>query len=49
MSRFEETRSLVEEVFQYSTASEIESHVRKWMAKRFPEEYALDYEKELKA
>ena len=48
-ARVEDTRSLVEEVFQYSTASEIESHVRKWMTKRFPEEYALDYEKELKA
>jgi phosphotransferase system enzyme I (PtsI) len=36
MARFEETRSLVEELFQFSTASEIESYVRNWMAERFP-------------
>jgi phosphotransferase system enzyme I (PtsI) len=39
MSRFEETQSLVGEVFQFKTASEVESHVRNWMAKRFPEDF----------
>jgi phosphotransferase system enzyme I (PtsI) len=39
MSRFEETRSLVEQLFQFSTASEIEGYVRNWMAKRFPEDF----------
>lgn len=37
MSKFEETRLLVEQLFQFSTASEIECFVRNWMAKRFPE------------
>jgi phosphotransferase system enzyme I (PtsI) len=35
MARFEETRSLVEELFQFPTASEIASYVRNWMAERF--------------
>jgi phosphotransferase system enzyme I (PtsI) len=39
MSRFEETRSLVEKIFQFKTASEIESYVRNWMAERFPEDF----------
>jgi phosphotransferase system enzyme I (PtsI) len=39
MSRFEETQALVEEVFQFKTASEIECHVRNWMADRFPEDF----------
>ncbi len=39
MSRFEETRSLVEQLFQFSTVSEIERFVRNWMAKRFPEDF----------
>jgi len=38
MSRFDETRSLVEELFQFSTAPEIEHHLQSWMAKRFPPE-----------
>jgi phosphotransferase system enzyme I (PtsI) len=37
-SRFEETRSLVEQLFQFPTASEIECFVRNWMAERFPED-----------
>jgi len=41
MSRFEETQALAEEVSQCSTASEIEGHVRRWMAERFPEEVPL--------
>jgi len=39
MSRFEETRSLVEKIFQFKTASEIESYVRNWMAERFQEDF----------
>jgi phosphotransferase system enzyme I (PtsI) len=38
MSRFEESRSLVEQLFQFPTASEIERFVREWMAERFPED-----------
>jgi len=37
--RFEETRSLVEELFQFQTASEIERHVRKWMNERLPKDF----------
>ncbi|MGZ3493082.1 MAG: phosphoenolpyruvate--protein phosphotransferase [Thermodesulfobacteriota bacterium] len=43
MSRFEETRSLVEQLFQFPTSSEIEHFVRNWMAKRFPEDFIKDY------
>jgi phosphotransferase system enzyme I (PtsI) len=39
MARFEETRSLVEELFQFPTASEIECYVRNWMAERFPGDF----------
>ncbi|HMK76691.1 MAG TPA: phosphoenolpyruvate--protein phosphotransferase [Thermodesulfobacteriota bacterium] len=49
MSRFEETRSLVEQLFQFPTASEIERFVRNWMAKRFPEEVIESYPEEIKA
>ncbi len=46
MSRFEESRSLVEQLFQFPTASEIECFVRKWIAKRFPEDFTeFDTEK----
>ncbi len=48
MSRFEETRSLVEELFQFSTASEIEDHVRNWMAERLPEDFIQRHTKGLK-
>jgi hypothetical protein len=44
MARFEETRSLVEQLFQLPTASEIECFVRNWMAKRFPEDFIECYE-----
>ena len=47
MSRFEETRSLVEELFKFSTASEIESRVRKWMVERFPEDFIQGHTEEL--
>jgi phosphotransferase system enzyme I (PtsI) len=49
MSRFEETRILAEQLFQFSTASEIECHVRNWMAERFPENFIECYTEELKA
>ena len=49
MSRFEETRSLVEQLLQFSTASEIERFVRNWMVKRFPEEVIESYPEEMKA
>ena len=39
MARFEETRSLVVQLFQFATASEIECFVRNWMVKRFPEDF----------
>jgi phosphotransferase system enzyme I (PtsI) len=46
MSRFEESRSLVEQLFQFATASEIEGFVQKWIAKRFPEDFTeFDTEK----
>jgi phosphotransferase system enzyme I (PtsI) len=49
MSRFEETRSLVEELFQFSTTPEIERFLRNWMAKRFPEDVIECYPEEIKA
>ncbi len=39
MLRFEETRSLVEELFWFQTASEIERHVRKWISERLPKDF----------
>jgi phosphotransferase system enzyme I (PtsI) len=47
MSSFEESRLLVEELFQFSTASEIESHVRKWTVERFPEDFTQSHTEEL--
>jgi phosphotransferase system enzyme I (PtsI) len=47
-SRFEETRSLVEQLFQFPTASEIECFVRNWMAERFPEDLIEYYPEEIK-
>jgi phosphoenolpyruvate-protein phosphotransferase (PTS system enzyme I) len=38
MSRFEETRFLVEKIFQFKTALEIESYLRHWMTERFVED-----------
>ena len=34
-----ETRELVKQLFNYSTALEIRTHVLKWMKERFPEDY----------
>jgi phosphotransferase system enzyme I (PtsI) len=47
-SRFEETRSLVEQLFRFPTASEIECFVRNWMAERFPEDFVESYPEEIK-
>ena len=49
MSRFEETQNLVEQIFQFSTASEIEGHVRNWMAERFPEDFIQVYIEDMKS
>jgi phosphotransferase system enzyme I (PtsI) len=49
MSRFEESRSLVEQLFQFATASEIECFVQKWIAERFPEDFSEFDTKEAKA
>ena len=48
MSRFEESRALADRVFQFSTAVEIERHVRTWMAERFPGDYVQPHRKELR-
>jgi phosphotransferase system enzyme I (PtsI) len=39
MSRFEEAVGLVEHIFQFSTASEIESYVRNWMVDHYPKDF----------
>jgi hypothetical protein len=38
----------VERIFQLATASEIERHVREWMADRLPEDYIESYIEEMK-
>jgi phosphotransferase system enzyme I (PtsI) len=43
MSKFEETQDLVEQIFQFPTAPEIEGYVRNWMAQRFPEDFIQVY------
>jgi len=48
MSRFEETLTLVEKIFQFSTASEIESYVRHWMAERYPKDFLKGYREDKK-
>ena len=48
MSKFEETQTLVERIFQLATASEIERHVRDWMAERLPEDFVESYIEEIK-
>jgi phosphotransferase system enzyme I (PtsI) len=49
LSRFEETRKLVDRLFQFTTASEIECFVRNWMAKRFPDHFIECYPEPIKA
>jgi phosphotransferase system enzyme I (PtsI) len=48
MSKFEEARSLVEQLFQFPTASEIECFLRNWMAKRFLGDFIECYPEETK-
>jgi phosphotransferase system enzyme I (PtsI) len=48
MSRFEDTQNLVEQIFQFSTASEIEGHVRNWMVERFPKDFMQIYLEDVK-
>jgi phosphotransferase system enzyme I (PtsI) len=38
-SRFEDAVALVDRIFQFQTASEIESYVRKWMVERFQKDF----------
>jgi phosphotransferase system enzyme I (PtsI) len=47
--RFDESRSFVEQLFQFPTASEIERFLRSWMEKRFPEDFKECYPEESKA
>ncbi len=49
MSRFDESRSLVEQLFQFPTASEIESFLRSWVAKKFPGDFIECFPEESKA
>jgi phosphoenolpyruvate-protein phosphotransferase (PTS system enzyme I) len=46
--RFDESQALVEQLFQFPTASEIECFLRSWMAKRFPEDFMECYPEESK-
>jgi phosphotransferase system enzyme I (PtsI) len=48
MSRFEETQALVEQIFQFPTGIEIESHIRNWMAERFPEDFIQVYQEDVR-
>jgi phosphotransferase system enzyme I (PtsI) len=47
MMRYEETRALVDQLFQFPTASDIECHVRNWMAERFPKDFIACYGEDL--
>jgi phosphotransferase system enzyme I (PtsI) len=49
MLKFEETRSLVEHLFQFQTAKQIEHYVRKWMAERFPGDFIKSFTEESSA
>lgn len=49
MASVEETKSLAEILFKFSTAKEIKRYVRNWMAERFPEDYLKYFAEELKA
>ena len=46
MMRYEETRALVDELLQFPTASDIECHVRNWIAERFPKDFIQCYGEE---
>jgi len=47
--RYEETRSLGEKLFRFSTATEIKRYLRGWVAERFPGEFRTFFPEELKA
>jgi len=47
MIRYEETRAMVDQLFQFPTASDIECHVRNWMAERFPKDFIECYGEDL--
>jgi phosphotransferase system enzyme I (PtsI) len=49
LARAEETRLMAEKLFQFSTASEIKRHVRKWIVEMFPEDFHQSIAEELKA
>ncbi len=48
MSKFEDAVALVERVFRFQTASEIESYVRGWIAERFPKDFIQFHGEEIK-
>lgn len=48
MVRAEETRALAEKLFQFSTSTEIKRYVRRWMADKFPEDFAKSIPEDLK-
>lgn len=49
MAKAVETRSMAEKLFQFSTATEIKRHVRRWMAERFSEDFYRSIAEELRA
>jgi phosphotransferase system enzyme I (PtsI) len=49
MARFSDTRALVEQTFQLSTAVEIKRYVRNWMTGRFPPDITQHYKEEWKS
>jgi phosphotransferase system enzyme I (PtsI) len=49
MARAIETRAMTEKIFQFSTATEIKRHVRRWMAERFSEDFYKSIAEELRA
>jgi phosphotransferase system enzyme I (PtsI) len=49
MVRFSDTRALVEQTFQFSTAGEIKKYIRSWMTERFPPDITQHYKEEWKS
>ena len=48
MSRFEDAVALVERIFQFQTAAEIESYVRNWMIDRFSKDFTQFHTEEIR-
>lgn len=46
--KYEETRSLVDKLFQYPTAQDIKHYFRRWILERFPEELRTFFPEELR-